>query len=219
MGGENWMQETKRTWWSYWAQEDDAKQEEIREANMLTIEELKEIILNREGNDEQVFEIIVDADSFDGYYPDTKRFIGTKQEVILSRKFRVPFDIGHCFYIVGASFMNGRDASSKMVTLNPLDPNDPRTRKKRERIEMLRRKMTENPAEYEMQGQIIVCGMDIPMTKRELIEAGLDPKLMGWISLEQTKRKAFRENLTVHITQVKAQIHRKVVRDRVERSE
>ena len=64
-------------------------------------------------------------------------------------------------------------------------------------MNLLRQRMSETPAEFEKQGQIIVGDHVIPMTKKELVEAGLDPERFGWKSLEQVKHEEIQQNSRV----------------------
>lgn len=160
-----------------------------------TPEEIRKMILETNEEENRVGKITknVRDDSTDEWimakhgwkWTDVEQWIGTYHEFELARKLRVPFDIGQDRNFVG-------DASGNHVFIlesnfEELDQNDPRAKKKQERMDMLRRKMTETPAEFDRQGQIVICGHVIPFTKKELIEAGLDPEQFGWKSLEQVK--------------------------------
>ena len=64
-------------------------------------------------------------------------------------------------------------------------------------MNLLRRRLAEQPAEFKKPGQIIIGEHVIPMTKKELVEAGLDPDGFGWKSLEQVKHEEMKKKAMV----------------------
>ena len=120
---------------------------------------------------------------------------GTRAEFELSKELGVPYGIrkeanfdstapNGVRYSGGSTFKTAEEATS------PKDKEAIEQRKRR--MEQLRQSAKENPEMYDEEGQIRVeeLDMDIPMTQRELIDAGLDPKNFGWKSLEQIKEEA-----------------------------
>ena len=56
------------------------------------------------------------------------------------------------------------------------------------RSEELKHLLEESPEVFEQQGRIEIMGKEIPMTQRELIEAGLDPDTFGMEIVRTNKR-------------------------------
>lgn len=119
---------------------------------------------------------------------------GTEAEYELSIEFSTPFTVREDFwtqypngttYEGGSSFRKGEECTS-------LKDKDMIEQRKR-RMEQLRQSAEENPQMYEQEGRIMVQYLDIPMTQRELIDAGLDPERFGWKSLEQIKEESKKE--------------------------
>lgn len=186
-------------------------EKEFKEADERTIrdkytpEEIKRMILTTNEEENRIGKITknVRDDTLDEWmmvelgkkWTDVKQWIGTYHELELSKKLRVPFDIGQDRNFVG-------DASGNNVFIleshfEELDQNNPEVVRKQEKMNLLRRRMTEQPTEFEKPGQIMIGEHVIPMTKKELVEAGLDPDGFGWKSLEQVKHEEIKKKATI----------------------
>lgn len=125
-----------------------------------------------------------------------KRMIATSHEYHLSLNYGVPFNVtkelkrGGMFDPYYYSRFDREDENT------PLNLKE-QIRKKQAKRELMRKRIEEYPAEYTKQGQIEVNGMAIPMTKKELIESGLDPDMFEWKSLEVAKRAKAKEKTVV----------------------
>lgn len=165
--------------------------------NEYTPEEIKKIILDTNEESNRIGKIIknVDDGSIDEWLMSTagkrwtsvEEWIGSYHELELSRIFRVPFDIGQDRSDEGD--MSGNNVFVLESHFEELEQDNPEVIKRQDRMNLLRQRMSETPAEFEKQGQIIVGDHVIPMTKKELVEAGLDPERFGWKSLEQVKHE------------------------------
>lgn len=164
------------------------------------IREIRQEILSGKDKDSEygiinIVNFYIDYD-FGAYREENITFseiVGNKHEWELSRKYNIPFNIDERHHDLWkenheSSFKNVDEiASLKLDETRVLELKE-KIKRRQAKMQLLRKKAEDYPAEYMMQGQIIVKGMAIPVTKKELIESGLDPAMFGWKSLEEVKR-------------------------------
>lgn len=129
-------------------------------------------------------------------YGTVKRMVATRHEYVLSMQY------GEWLYDERIGKRGGRYDPYYYSRFDREDANTPlnlreQIRRKQAKMELMRKRIEEYPAEYTMPGQIEVNGMAIPLTKKELIESGLDPDMFGWKSLERAKRAEKKEQAMV----------------------
>ena len=127
------------------------------------------------------------------------RDAGTRAEYELAKEFGVPFRVvaEDDFYSVapnGRTYEGGREFKSEDKCTSPEELKMIEERKARS--EQLKHMLEETPEILEQQGRITVKGKEIPMTQRELIEAGLDPDAFDWKSLEQVRDGEDKESIS-----------------------
>ena len=135
----------------------------------------------------------------DGILRSHTRNVGTKAEYELAKEFSVPFGVvaEDDFYSIapnGRTYEGGREFISEDRCTSQEDIK--MIQERRARLEELKKLLEESPEKFEQQGRITVKGDEIPMTQRELIEAGFDPEVFGWKSLEQIKDGADKRGIS-----------------------
>ena len=113
---------------------------------------------------------------------------GTKAEFELSKELKVPYNFyeDDSLYSVtqkGMIFEGGNSfkIAEKCTLLREKDA----LAKRKKRMDQLKKLLEENPEQYNQEGKIIVKGLNIPMTQKELIDIELMPEKFGWKSLNQ----------------------------------
>ena len=113
---------------------------------------------------------------------------GTKAEFELSKELKVPYNFyeDDSLYSItqkGMIFEGGNSfkIAEKCTLLREKDV----LAKRKKRMNKLKKAIEEDPEQYNQEGEIIVKGLNIPMTQKELIDIELLPEKFGWKPLNQ----------------------------------
>lgn len=123
--------------------------------------------------------------------------VGNQHEFELSQKYGAPFNIGKDYMRDYGGYVEYKKSSFSKADEDTPSELKEQIRNRQNRMEQMQKRVKEYPAQYMLKGQVEVNGMVIPMTKKELIESGLDPEMFGWKSLEEVKRAEKKEQATV----------------------
>lgn len=122
---------------------------------------------------------------------------GTKAEFELSKELKVPYNFCEDDKLCsitqkGLTYEGGNSfkIAEKCTLLREKDA----LAKRKKVMEQLKQLLEENPETCNREGKIIVKGLAIPMTQKELIEVGLVPESFGWKPLEQIKEELVMQN-------------------------
>lgn len=113
---------------------------------------------------------------------------GTKAEFELSKELKVPYNFyeDDSLYSItqkGMIFEGGNSfkIAEKCTMLREKDA----IAKRKKRMSQLKKAIEEEPEKYNQEGKIIVKGLSIPVTQKELIDIELLPEKFGWKPLKQ----------------------------------
>lgn len=127
-------------------------------------------------------------------YLGNKKIVASSHEYDLSQKFGVPFkDLRDRITYVHSSHPFYEDEKVHSVTFEEANQQNIEIQKRIRKTKRMQEEVRRNPMQYQQAGQIVVNGYNIPITRQELIEAGLDPKMFGWKAVEQVKSEGRKE--------------------------
>ncbi len=141
-------------------------------------EKIKQELLNLNGNEIGLF-VYVDHDDLKETHEETY-YAGTPKEVEFSNKYGIPFPKRE-YRRVSIDYDSVEKYSAFRIDYLTL-PQRNGIEKEIARREALKQIVNANPEKYSVLGNIEIDGVQISVTQKELIDAGIDPQLFGWVS-------------------------------------
>lgn len=146
--------------------------------------EIKELLLSDEDLEMGIITYTVN-DEYRGEYTSTQ-YIGTKKEMLLSNLYGNPYPKElHTNYMYDRiDNVNSFETVKADASLEVREMLAAEQKRRAELVADVKR----NPNKYNIPGMIKMGGETIEVTAQELIEAGLNPEQLGWISERDFKR-------------------------------
>lgn len=158
----------------------NANREEAREQHTDALkDEIRDTLLGRSGNEVGLV-VNVHDNQFSNIYRETV-FVGTKKEAILANRFGIPFEkelhTSHMHESIDIYNEFKGDSKLTLAQMNAIAG-------RKKEFEALEMQVSENPEKFIKSGIVVIAGIPIEVTLKELIEAGVNPNSFGWRTVE-----------------------------------